>query len=627
MAEEARRLIHNAGGVPISAPTMKEVPLEANDQAFVFAEELLAGRVNIVIFMTGVGTRYLFAALQTRYEQADLVRALSATTTVARGPKPVRVLRELGVPVTITVPEPNTWRQILAALDEATEGVEVEGATVAVQEYGVSNDEFVAALRARGAAVHQVPVYRWELPDDIHPLQDAIGQVLARTVDVLLFTSSNQLYSLLEVVRRLGKEQEFRAALRELVVCSVGPVCTETLVEHGFHVDMQPSHPKIGTLIKEAGEQAPAIVADKRATLRAAAAPARPPRPAADPRLLSESPFMKACRGEPVPYTPVWLMRQAGRYMQEYREVRARYSFLDLCKMPELAAKVTVEAQERIGADAAILFSDILLILEPMGLGLEYVHGDGPSLSRLVRGPEDVDRLREIDPRQELAFVYDAIARIRAELQPNIPLIGFSGAPFTLASYVIEGGGSKNYVATKRFMYTDAGAWNAMMSVLSRAVARYLSAQAEAGCQALQIFDSWVGCLSPYDYETYVLPHMRAIMEALPKDVPVIHFGTDTATLLDLQMEAGARVLGVDHRMDIGQAFDRFPGTPIQGNLDPVILLSDVATVKKQAARVLEEVGGRPGHIFNLGHGILPGTPVDNVIALVDTVHELSSRS
>ncbi|HYC55432.1 MAG TPA: uroporphyrinogen decarboxylase [Candidatus Binatia bacterium] len=630
MATEAVRLIHNAGGVPISAPTMKEVALEANEPAFAFADELLAGTLDIVIFMTGVGTRYLFAALQTRHDQAALTRALSAVTTVARGPKPTRVLRELGVPVTITIPEPNTWRQILAALDEATEGVEIEGAHVAVQEYGVPNDQFVDALRARGATVRQVPVYRWELPDDVRPIHDAIAQVLARTADVLLFTSSNQLYSLLEVLRGIGKENEFRDAARELVIASVGPVCSETLVENGFHVDLEPSHPKIGTLIKETSEQSPGILAEKRATIRAAVSTIRAARtagpPAAGLSKLRESVFLKACRREPVPHTPVWLMRQAGRYMQEYREVRARVPFLELCKTPELAAKVTVEAQERIGADAAILFSDILLILEPMGLGLEYVHGDGPSLSRLVRGPEDVDRLREIDPRSELAFVFDAIARTRAELQPHVPLIGFSGAPFTLASYVIEGGGSRNYTATKRFMYADAGAWNALMGVLSRAVAAYLSAQAQAGCQALQIFDSWVGCLSPHDYETYVLPHMHGIIEALPKDVPLIHFGTDTATLLDLQVQAGASVLGVDHRMRIADAFTRFPGLAIQGNLDPVVLLSDLETVRTQAARVLEEAGGRAGHIFNLGHGILPGTPVDNVIALVDTVHELSTR-
>ena len=292
---------------------------------------------------------------------------------------------------------------------------------------------------------------------------------------------------------------------------------------------------------------------------------------------------MRACRREATEYTPVWLMRQAGRYMQEYREVRARVPFIELCKNPELAAEVTVTAQERIGADAAILFSDILLILEPIGLGLDYLRGEGPSITRVVRGGSDVDRLNEVRPEESLTFVFDCVRTIRAELSPGIPLIGFSGAPFTLASYAIEGGGSRNYVETKKLMYGDEGAWHAMMELLARAVGDYLRRQIDAGCQAVQLFDSWVGCLSPGDYERYVEPHTRAVVEALPDDVPLIHFGTDTATLLDLQARAGATVLGVDHRMRIGEAFDRFPELAIQGNLDPVLLMADREVVCARA--------------------------------------------
>lgn len=632
MASDAARLIHSAGGVAIPAPTMKEVPLESNEAAFAFADKLLAGGIDVVVFMTGVGTRTLFAAWQTRFEAAALVEALSRTTVVARGPKPVKALRDLGVPITITVPEPNTWRELLLTLDEAAESVELQGARVAIQEYGVSNDELVRELELRGAEVTKVPVYRWELPDDVRPLEDAIRQLLARTVDVLLFTSSNQAYNLLEIVRRLGVEQEFRQALREVVVGSVGPLCSDTLGELGFSVDFEPSHPKLGTLIKEGSETAPALIIARREALRttsrtaARADEVRAAPSAATAAALRESVFLKACRREPVPYTPVWLMRQAGRYMQEYREVRARASFIELCKTPELAAKVAVDAQQRIGADAAILFSDILLILEPMGLGLEYVHGDGPSLSRLVRGPEDVDRLQEIDPRDSLSYVMDAVRRTRAELAPDIPLIGFSGAPFTLASYVIEGGGSRNYTLTKRFMYADKGAWDAMMDKLARAVAAYLCAQIDAGAQAVQLFDSWVGCLSPADFRTYVAPHVKTIASAIPAGIPLIQFGTDTATLLEMQVEAGCSVIGVDHRVPIASAFERFPGVAVQGNLDPVLLFADRAVLRRETARILGEVAGMPGHIFNLGHGILPGTPVDNVIALVDAVHELSAR-
>jgi uroporphyrinogen decarboxylase len=221
----------------------------------------------------------------------------------------------------------------------------------------------------------------------------------------------------------------------------------------------------------------------------------------------------------------------------------------------------------------------------------------------------------------------DAVRRTRAELAPDIPLIGFSGAPFTLASYVIEGGGSRNYIETKRFMYADKGAWDAMMDKLARAVAAYLRGQIDAGVQAVQLFDSWVGCLSPSDFETYVAPHLRTIRDALPKDVPYILFGTDTATLLEMQVATGCSVIGVDHRVPIASAFERFPGVAVQGNLDPVLLFAGGDVIRRQAARVIDEVGGRPGHIFNLGHGILPGTPVDRVIELVDAVHELSSRS
>lgn len=633
MAADAARLVHNAGGVAITAPTMKEVPLGSNDAAFAFADALLAGEVDVVLFLTGVGTRTLFSAWQTRYDLPRLVEALARTTVVARGPKPVQALRDLGVAITITVPEPNTWRELLLTLDEAAESVELSRARVAIQEYGVSNDDLVRELERRGAVVRRVPVYRWELPDDVRPLEDAIRQVLARTADVLLFTSSNQVYSLLAVVRRMGVEDEFREALREVVVGSVGPVCSETLGEHGFQVDFEPSHPKLGTLIKEGSEVAPPLVIERRERLRETARTRTTTTTtttatiAADTAALHDSVFLRACRREPVPHTPVWLMRQAGRYMQEYREVRARASFIELCKTPDLAAKVALDAQQRIGADAAILFSDILLILEPMGLGLEYVHGDGPSLSRLVRGPEDVDRLKEIDPVESLDYVMEAVRRTRAVLPADIPLIGFSGAPFTLASYVIEGGGSRNYIQTKKFLYADKGAWDAMMDRLARAVAAYLAGQIEAGVQAVQLFDSWVGCLAPSDFETYVAPHMRTIAAALPKDVPLISFGTDTATLLDLQVEAGCSVIGVDHRVPIGSAFDRYGDrVAVQGNLDPVLLFAPPEVIRREAARVLGEVAGRPGHVFNLGHGILPGTPVDNVIALVDAVHELSSR-
>ena len=341
---------------------------------------------------------------------------------------------------------------------------------------------------------------------------------------------------------------------------------------------------------------------------------------------LRDSPFMRACRREPVPYTPVWLMRQAGRYMKEYREVRARHSFLEMCKKPEVAAEVTVYAAHRLNVDAAIIFADILLILEPMGLDLEFARGEGPVIHNPVRSAADVRRLREVEDVGSLAYVYDAIRLTRRELRPHIPLIGFCGAPFTLASYICEGGGSKNYINTKRLMYTDAPAWHALMSLIARALSRHLNAQVEAGAQAVQIFDSWVGALSPDDYREYVLPHTREVIRNVTPGVPVIHFGTGTAGLLELLREAGGDVIGLDWRVRLDEAWARLGDVAVMGNFDSVALFTTPDVIRRRAKAILDQAAKRPGHVFNLGHGILPETPVENVVALVEAVHELSRR-
>ena len=344
------------------------------------------------------------------------------------------------------------------------------------------------------------------------------------------------------------------------------------------------------------------------------------------PNTDETAPFLRACRGLPTDYTPIWLMRQAGRYMQEYREVRERTPFIELCKNSDLAAEVTVTAVERIGADAAIIFSDILLILVPMGMSLEYAKGDGPVLHNPVRDSAGVNRLKEAE-KESMSFVFDAIRKTRAALKPETPLIGFCGAPFTLASYMIEGGGSRNYIETKQMMYGDSGAWHALMEVLTRSLAKYLKGQIEAGAQAVQIFDSWVGCLSPADYCDFVLPHSRALIESVGGDVPVLHFGTGTATLLESMGEAGGDVIGLDWRVNLGETWDRLGKVNVQGNLDPCVLLADRGFIKDRAEEILRQANGRPGHIFNLGHGILPPTPVDNVKFLIDLVHEWRANS
>jgi uroporphyrinogen decarboxylase len=341
---------------------------------------------------------------------------------------------------------------------------------------------------------------------------------------------------------------------------------------------------------------------------------------------LRDSPFMRACRREQTPYTPVWLMRQAGRYMKEYRDVRARHTFLEMCKQPDVAAEVTVYAAHRLNVDAAIIFADILLITEPLGLDLEFAKGEGPVIHNPVRTAADVDRLREVEDVSSLSYVYDAIRLTRRELRADLPLIGFCGAPFTLASYICEGGGSKNYVHTKRLMYTDPGAWHALMGTIARALPRYLNAQIEAGAQAVQLFDSWVGALSPDDYREYVLPHTREVIRNVTAGVPVIHFGTGTAALLELMKEAGGDVIGLDWRVRLDEGWSRLGDVAVMGNFDSIALFTTPEIIRRRAQAILDMAANRPGHIFNLGHGILPETPVENVVALVEAVHELSQR-
>jgi uroporphyrinogen decarboxylase len=338
-----------------------------------------------------------------------------------------------------------------------------------------------------------------------------------------------------------------------------------------------------------------------------------------------DAPFMKACRREPVPYTPIWLMRQAGRYMKEYRDVRSRMSMLELCKTPDAVSEVTCFARRRIGADAAILFADLLLVVEPLGLTLTFEAGEGPVIDPPVRDGAAVDRLREVDP-EELAYVYAAVRATRRDLEPEIPLLGFAGAPFTVASYLVEGRGTRHFAHTKRLMYGDEGAWNALLAKVVRAQAGYLARQVEAGCQALQIFDSWVGALSPADYRRYVLPHTRALLAGLPAGVPVIHFGTGTAALLGDLRAAGGSVIGLDWRVELDSAWQALgPDVAVMGNLDPHALLAGPEVILREADRILAEAGGRPGHVFNLGHGVLPETPVDHVVRLIDHVHEKSA--
>ncbi|MGQ9509422.1 MAG: uroporphyrinogen decarboxylase [Thermodesulfobacteriota bacterium] len=336
--------------------------------------------------------------------------------------------------------------------------------------------------------------------------------------------------------------------------------------------------------------------------------------------------LLLACQRKPTPYTPIWLMRQAGRYLKEYRALRKKYSFLEMCKNPELAAEVTLLPIRKFEMDAAILFSDILLPLEPMGVDLEFKKGEGPVI-RPVRDEKEIAHLRLYVPEKTLSFLFKTIKIVRKELDGKVPLIGFSGAPFTLASYLIEGGHSSHYIHTKSLMYQNRLTWMTLMEKLSKMLIRYLDAQIKAGVQVIQLFDSWVGCLSPTDYKEFVLPYTKKIVEGIKQKVPLIHFATSNATLLQWMKQAGGDVIGVDWRIEIGEAWERVGyEVGIQGNLDPVVLLGSVDLIRKEVKRILDSIKGRPGHIFNLGHGVLPNTPVENVAALVDMVHEYSSK-
>jgi uroporphyrinogen decarboxylase len=340
-----------------------------------------------------------------------------------------------------------------------------------------------------------------------------------------------------------------------------------------------------------------------------------------------ESRFVKACRAHPVDRTPVWFMRQAGRYMPEYRAVRKQYSLIEICNRPQVAAEVTITAAEALGVDAAIIFADLLLPLEVMGLPFHFSAGEGPVIESPLRGPADISRLRT-DRAADLGYVAEAVRLVSQHFGSRLPVIGFCGAPFTLASYMIEGGSSRNYIHTKQMMYSSPEAWEELMGKLVAVVSEYAADQVGAGADVIQIFDSWVGCLGVEDYRRSVLPHTTDLVKKVRKTgAPVIYFATDSATLLPSMKETGAEVIGLDWRIPLDQGWDAVGSGGVQGNLDPVLLFAGWKEIKSRAAEILGRAAGRPGHIFNLGHGILPETPVENVKALARFVQEYSAET
>lgn len=614
-ADELRRMIERLGGVACVSPSMREVPLEDHAVAVDFANRLMTGQIDVVVLMTGVGVQHLMDVIDRHVPRDRFLASLSDAITVARGPKVVAALKTLDINPTFRVPEPNTWRELLQLLDKE---LVLSQQHIAVQEYGVPNRSLVAGLEARGATVTTVCVYRWELPEDIRPLEQNIRAIAAGEIDVLLLTSANQLHNLLELAVQFQLSEAVRDALRHCVVGSIGPTTSEAIVEMGMVVDFEPSHPKMGHLVAELAERCHDIRVRKKQIIKGVHERSDEPPSSAS---WCDSLFLKACRREPTEGTPIWLMRQAGRYLPEYRAIRSKVGFLELCKDPALCAQVMVETVQRLGVDAAIIFSDLLPILEPMGLELEYAVGEGPVIHNPVREGRDVDRVVELEQMDALDFVVETVRETRRALPQHLPLIGFAGAPFTLASYMIEGGASRNYLHTKSLMYRDPGAWQELMERLARAIVLYLNAQIQAGAQCVQLFDSWVGCLGPDDYRTYVLPYVRKIVQGIIPGVPLINFATGNPALLPELAAAGPAVVGLDWRVRLDQGWktvgDQFA---VQGNLEPTVLLGDREYVQDRARQVLRQAAGRRGHIFNLGHGVLPETPVDNVLALIDTV-------
>jgi uroporphyrinogen decarboxylase len=621
--EEMARLIERFGGIAHVSPSMQEVPLSDNPAAVDFAHRLLIGQIDIVIFTTATGFHHLIGAVERHVDRQKYLDALADAITIVRGPKPAAAMRQVGLTPSHTVPEPNTWREILATVDQ---GISVANQRVALQEYGKTNPSLIAGLEARGAEVTSLRVYDWELPDDTRALEANVRRLAREELDVAMFTSAQQVVNLFSFANRLGLADSVRRGLRQTVVASIGPTTSQRLRDNEIPVDTEPSHPKMGQFVSETAGRAASILRRKR---HVSALLSRPAGNLNQPHAAwHESRFMRACRRQACDTTPIWLMRQAGRYLPEYRAIREKMSFIELCKNPALCCEVMVKTVDRLGVDAAIIFSDLLPILEPMGLDLEYAHGEGPVIHNPVRESCDVDRVLELESTDSLHFVMETVRQTRAALPDAIPVIGFAGAPFTLASYVIEGGASRNYLHTKTLMYRDEGAWRALMERLARAVTAYLNAQIAAGAQCVQLFDSWVGCLNPDDYRRHVLPHVQRILSGIVPGVPVINFATGNPALLPCQAEGGGAVVGVDWRIRLDTAWQMVGyDTAIQGNLDPTALFADVREIRRRAGQIVQQAGGRPGHIFNLGHGVLPQTPVDHVIALVDAVHELGERS
>ena len=585
------------------------------------ANRILTAGIDTVVFVTGVGVQFIVEQAARTVDRQRLLDSLSDVNTIAGSTAAEAELLKLGITPTVVVDRSESWREILMAIDRLAP---VVNQTVALEESGAVYS-LIGGLEARGGRVVPMPVYPQESPINPQQVIDFFEQIEAGDFEAILFPSPADAAKFNYLAKQFGRARLTNHLLDNHVVLTFGAGTEEILKDRGFVVDFATKANEVEPAIQEIADQISKIKKQKSVIRINMSGPASSN---SDPNApWYNSPFMKACRGEPTDVTPIWMMRQAGRYMAEYRAVRDKVSFLELCANPQLCSEVMCTAVNRLGVDAAIIFSDLLPILVPMGCDLEFVKGDGPVIHNPVRTTADVDRIKPLESNEPLQFVMDTVKQTRNDLPADMPLIGFAGSPFTLASYMIEGGSSKTYANTKALMFSDPGAWNQLMEHLSNSISMYLLGQIEAGAQCVQLFDSWAGCLSFEDYRQFAHPYVKRIIASLPSNVPVINFATGNPALLPLLADTRAAVVGIDWRTRLDDAwqtvgYDR----AVQGNLDPTVLLTDPSEIKKQAKFVLDQAAGRAGHIFNLGHGILPQTPVDNAIALVDAVHELSQR-
>ncbi len=619
-----RRSIESQGGttsICVTHTTSDEKKLLQVEHQSIsdFVNQLLTGQIEIVVFVTATGVNYLIEQAARHVDRQRCLDALSDITTIAGSQAAAESFRQQGIEPTITIKRATAWRDLLIAIDQK---IRVSNFNVGLEEsdsiHGLS-----AGLEARGGRVFRLPVY-----PQVRPAQDSAAvnffeQLETATFPIMLFTSPASVARYYFLAQSFGRSRLIRHLLDNHLVLAIGPESSELLQDRQIPVDYTTVATGLTEAIAEISERLVEIQQQKQRIRLSLSGPATS---GSDPNApWYDSPFMKACRGEPTDITPVWLMRQAGRYMAEYRQIRDQISFLDLCANPQLCSEVMCTAVKRLGVDAAIIFSDLLPMLVPMGMDLEFAKGDGPVIHNPIRSTADIDRVKPLESNAELQFVMETVTQTRQDLPEDLPLIGFAGAPFTLASYMIEGGASRNFAHTKKLMYTDHGAWDQLMQHLSVSISIYLNGQIAAGAQCVQLFDSWVGCLGVTDYKKFVHPYVKQIIASLPKSVPVINFATGNPALLPLLADTRAAVIGIDWRVRLDDAwqtvgYDR----SVQGNLDPTVLLTDRQEITRQTKFVLDQAAGRPGHIFNLGHGILPQTPVENAIALVDAVHELS---